>query len=128
MGLSKLKPQIIAAISFRNEETGLPTVYLTDGSKFAALVVPDSFEMKLANTPGSPLVRFPTSTLAKLQLTTKTDDIDDTTPVVKLANDDLMVGSLTGDYNLDMAFDTLALSGRQIKKIVHSKGARWTCR
>jgi hypothetical protein len=42
---------------------------------------------------------------------------------LKLANDDVMVGSLSGDYKLDMAFDTMVLSGRQIKKIVHSKTA-----
>jgi hypothetical protein len=40
---------------------------------------------------------------------------------MKLANEDTLVGNLTGQYKLDTAFDTLTLKGEQIKSILHSK-------
>jgi hypothetical protein len=66
-------------------------------------------------------VKFPASTIGKLQLVGKVDDADDSSAVMKLANEDLLVATLTGKYKLDTAFDTLTLSGEQIKSIAHSK-------
>jgi hypothetical protein len=119
-GALKLKPTSIASLAFQNEENGVHEIYLTDGSKFAGLVGADVFEMKLADGKGQ-TVKFPASTIGKLQLNSKVDDADDATPVMKLANEDLLVANLTGQYKLDTAFDTLTLSGEQIKSITHSK-------
>jgi hypothetical protein len=119
-GSLKLKPATIAAIGFQNEENGVHEIYLTDGSKFAGLVNADMFDLKLGSAPDQ-AVKIPVSTLMKFQLTTKIDDADNTTPVLKLANDDQLVGTVTGQYKLETAFDTLTLGGEQIKSITHSR-------
>ena len=119
-GLLKLKPSIISSIAFQNEENGVHEIYLTDGSKFAGLAVADSFEMHLADGKDQ-VVKFPVSSIGKLQFNGKIDDADDSTPGMKLANDDLLVANLTGQYKLDTAFDALTLKGEQIKSISHSK-------
>jgi hypothetical protein len=122
-GPLKLKPTSIASLAFQNEENGVHEIYLTDGSKFAGLVGAEAFEMKLADSGSGKeqVVTFPASTIGKLQLAGKVDDADENTAVLKLANEDQLVANLTGQYKLDTAFDTLALSGEQIKSIVHSK-------
>ena len=121
-GLLKLKPASISSIAFQNEENGVHEIYLTDGSKFAGLTVADSFEMKLADS-GDQVVKFPASSIGRLQLSTKIDDADDSTPGLKLANEDLLVANLIGLYKLETAFDTLTLKGEQIKSITHSKSS-----
>jgi hypothetical protein len=121
-GALKLKPTSIASLAFQNEDNGVHEIYLTDGSKFAGLVGAESFAMKLAdNKDQQQVVTFPASTIAKLQLSSKVDDADDSTAALKLANEDQLVANLTGQYKLDTAFDTLTLSGEQIKSITHSK-------
>jgi hypothetical protein len=119
-GMLKLKPSSIASIAFQNEENGVHEIYLTDGSKFAGLAVSESFEMHLADAKDQ-VVKFPASTIGRLQLTGKVDDADDSTPGLKLANEDLLVANLAGQYKLNTAFDTLTLKGEQIKSISHSK-------
>lgn len=126
-GPLKLSPGTIGSVAFQSEEHGVHEVFLTDGSRFAGLVTEESFEMKLSNTAGNPVVRFPASTIARLQLTIKVDDPDESTPALKLANEDMMVGTLTGNYKLDMAFDTLSINGDQIKRIVHNKSSPLDC-
>src|SRR5258706_8347050 len=117
-----LKPSSIASIAFQNEENGVHEIYLTDGSKFAGLVNSEFFEMSLGDSKEKEqVVKFPASTIGRLQLTNKIDDSDDATPSMKLANDDTLVGNLIGQYKLDTAFDTLTLKGEQIKSILHSK-------
>ena len=119
-GLLKLKPASLSSIAFQNEENGVHEIYLTDGSKFAGLTVADTFEMKLADS-GDQVVKFPASAIARLQLSSRIDDADDSTPGLKLANEDLLVANLAGQYKLDAAFDTITLKGDQIKSISHSK-------
>ena len=119
-GLLKLKPASISSIAFQNDENGVHEIYLTDGSKFAGLAVLENFDMKLADSVEQ-AVKFPTSAIARLQFSTRIDDADDSTPGLKLANEDLLVANLTGEYKLDTAFDTLTLKGDQIKSILHSK-------
>lgn len=121
-GLLKLKPSSLSSIAFQNEENGVHEIYLTDGSKFAGLAEADTFQMKLADSADQ-IVKFPASAIARLQLSTKIDDADDTTPALKLANEDLLVANLAGQYKLDTAFDTIAMKGDQIKSISHSKSS-----
>jgi hypothetical protein len=123
-GTLKLAPAIIASVAFQNEDNGVHEIYLTDGSRFAGLVNAPSFDLKLGDSPDQ-TVKIPTSTLMKLQLTTKGDedgnDAGGPTPTLKLANEDLLVGTVTGQYKLETTFDTLTLDGQQIKSIVHSR-------
>lgn len=119
-GMLKLKPASISSIAFQNEDNGVHEIYLTDGSKFAGLAIAETFEMHLADSKDQ-VVKFPTSTIGRLQFSGKVDDADDSTPGLKLVNDDQLVANLSGVYKLATAFDTLALKGEQIKSILHSK-------
>ncbi|HEX8916529.1 MAG TPA: hypothetical protein VF796_29525, partial [Humisphaera sp.] len=66
--------------------------------------------------------RFPVSAIAKFQLAVKAAEPDDITPTVKLANDDLLVGTLTGTLKLDTAFDTLPIAASEIREMRHPAG------
>lgn len=122
-GALKLSPSIVSAVAFQNEDNGVHEIYLTDGSKFAGLVNAPSFDLKLGDSPDQ-VVKIPTSTLMKLQLTKGDEaegDAGGPSPTLKLANEDLLVGTVTGQYKLETTFDTLTLDGQQIKSIVHSR-------
>jgi hypothetical protein len=57
-GTLKLKPQIIGSIAFMNEKDSVHDVRLVDGSRFAGLVMADSYEVELARQPAMGPVRF----------------------------------------------------------------------
>ena len=119
-GPLKIKPSNISSISFENEDNGMHNFYLTDGSKFGGLAMKAVFELHLADSPDQ-LVKIPVNTITKLQIVGRRDESDEQNPGVRLANDDLLVADLTGPYQLDTTFDTIALKGEQIKSITHSK-------
>ena len=121
-GLVKLTPESVAAIAFQTEEHGVHEVYLTDGSQFAGLVRADQFQMKLAGSGPEQMVSFPASAIVRLQLSAKSDEVVDTTPTMRLMNDDLLVGIVQGQLKLQTAFDTLTLNGPEIKRLARAKG------
>jgi hypothetical protein len=124
-GQLKLKPSAVAAVSFANDEHGIHEVFLADGSKFAGLVTAERFDMKLssgANAGGTP-VSIPSSAIGRLQLISKVEEPDDSTPTLSLTNDDQLVGVLAGKLKLETAFDTLNVDAAQIKALRHTKGA-----
>ena len=127
-GPLKLDPKAVAAIVFQTEEHGVHEIHLTDGSKFAGLVAASAFEMKLGGATTQPsgasaqstaqIVKFPSSAIARIQFAAPLDDVDNTqTPTLDLANDDVLVGTLSGNMKLDTAFDTLTLNAAEIKKL-----------
>jgi len=116
-GEMKLDPASVASIAFQSEDNGVHEVYLTDGSKFAGLVSADQFDMKLAD--GTQVVKFPTNSVVRLQLSSKVADEDDAASTVSLSNEDQMVGTLTGGLKFDTAFDTITLEGEQIRHLTH---------
>jgi hypothetical protein len=119
-GSIKLNPSVISSIAFQNEDNGVHEIYLTDGSKFAGLVDQDFFEFKLAGLADRG-VKIPTSDVEKLQLHPMPDDVDANSPTMRLRNDDLLVGTMSGQYKLDTLFDTLTLDGDKIKSLVHNR-------
>ena len=122
-GQLSLRPDSVAAVAFASEDSGVHQVFLTDGSRFSGLVSGDHFEFKLAGGAGGQSVSFPSSALAKLQLTNKIDEPGDSSPSINLANDDLLVGSLVGALKLDTAFDTITLNAPEIKSLSRAKDA-----
>jgi hypothetical protein len=120
-GTLKLSPDVLAAVAFQAEEHGVHQVFLTDGSRFAGLVMGDTFEMKLA--AGDQVVKFPASGIARLQLAGKVEDPDDSTASLSLANDDLLVGTLAGALKLDTAFSTLNMTTGEIRRLSRGKGS-----
>src|SRR5436190_15541107 len=122
-GPLKLKPDSVASIDFQTEENSVHQIALRDGSKFAGLVNGDVFEMKLGSEGPEQVVKFPAASIRRLQLANKADDADDEQSTMNLANEDLLVGMLTGVYKLDTAFSTITLNAGEIKKLSHTAGA-----
>jgi hypothetical protein len=123
-GQLKLAPASIAAIAFQNEDNGVHTIYLTDGSHFAGLAIGNDFEMKLADTAGGQVVKFPATAIARMQFVPELPDLDEqTVPTLQLATGDELVGTLEGALKLDTAFDTLAFDGREVKKLSRTGGS-----
>ena len=122
-GPLKLKPDSVASIDFQTEENSVHQISLRDGSKFAGLVNGDVFEMRLGSEGPEQVVKFPAASIRRLQLTNKFDEGDDEQSTLNLANEDLLVGSLTGTMKLDTAFSTIALNAGEVKKLTHTAGA-----
>ncbi|MDB5355297.1 MAG: hypothetical protein JWN24_1750 [Phycisphaerales bacterium] len=118
-GKLSLKPESVAAVSLQNEENGVHEIFLTDGSKFAGLLGAEAFDVTL--DAGEQPVKFPASTVARLQLSGKVAEVDDFTPTLHLVNDDLLVGTLTGKLSLETAFDTIAVNATEIRSLAHAK-------
>jgi hypothetical protein len=118
-GLLKLRPESIAAINFLTEEHAAHDVQLTDGSRFAGFVTGEVFEMKLSGEGPVQTVKFPAASVRRLQFA-KLPDAGDDEPVLKLSNEDVLVGSIAGALKLDTAFNTIALDGGEIKRLVHT--------
>jgi hypothetical protein len=111
----------IAAIAFQNEDNGVHTMYLTDGSHFACLAMGDTFAMKLVDAGNGQVVKFPATAISRMQFTPGMPEVDeDSVATLRLATGDLLVGALEGTLKLDTAFDTLAIDARQIKSLSHT--------
>ncbi len=120
-GMLKLKPQIIGSIAFMGEEDSVHEVRLVDGSRFAGLVMADSYQVELAGQSAMGPVRFSTASLARVQFHSGVADPDNATAVMNLANGDTLVGTLQGQLRLETEFDTLTISSGEIKRLVSLK-------
>jgi hypothetical protein len=120
-GQLQLSPDTLSAILFQNDENSVHTIYLTDGSKFAGIANAEQFDMKLEG--GTQQVRFPASSIAQLRLQTKVEEKEDNSggAMMQLANEDLLVGVLTGQLKLDTAFDTLSINAAEIKGLIRPR-------
>jgi hypothetical protein len=116
-GRLQLDPRTIGSIAFVSEDNGVHEIFLTDGSRFAGLVDASQFEVKLT-AAGKP-IKLSTTGLARLQLSAKVDEPDDSTPSLTLINQDLLIGTLVGHLNLETAFDTLQINAPEIRRISH---------
>ncbi len=119
-GKLALAPQSIAAVGLQNEENGVHEIHLTDGSKFAGLLTADTFTMKLDGA-GDQTVKFPTNLMSRMQLAGKVTEIDDSTPTLRLANEDVLVGKLVGELKVDTAFDTITIAATEVRGLIHAK-------
>jgi hypothetical protein len=121
-GKLSLRPEQVAAVLLQSEDNGVHQVFLADGGKFSGLLGADSFEMSLDTGGGSEqTVKFPVSAIARFQLTPKVAEIEDATPTLKLANDDLLVGTIAGQLKVDTTFDTITVNAGEIKTLSHPK-------
>lgn len=119
-GLMKLRPDIIRAITFQNEEHGVHDIALIDGSRFAGLVTAEVFEMKLGGDGREQIVKFPASSIRRIQLFSGEELEEPDRGELDLLNDDLLIGTLTGTLKLDTAFSTINISAGEIKRLVHN--------
>ena len=122
-GLLRLAPRIIAGIEFQPEDGAAHQIALTDGSRFTGLVSRDGFNMKLAIQPTTQTVLFSARSMARLRLSASIEHPDATSPILSLANGDLLVGYLDGQVRLETTFDTIAVACDQIKHLAHVPGA-----
>jgi small nuclear ribonucleoprotein (snRNP)-like protein len=116
-GKLSLAPAQVAAVQLQNEDNSVHEIELTDGSRFAGLLSADTFNMKL---DAGDAVQFPVGTMSRLQLTPKVKEPDDTAPVIKLSNEDQMVGTLVGSLKLATAFDTLDINAPEMRELSHA--------
>jgi len=114
-----LKPDAVSAVVFVSEDHAVHEVQLTDGSKFQGIVTGDAFDVKLSLT-GKP-VSLPTASLRRLQLSVAKEE-DESTASLNLIAGDRFVGTLAGTLKLQTAFDTLAVSGAEIRSLQRGKG------
>lgn len=122
-GKVTLKPEQLAAALLQSEEAGLHQFILTDGSKFSGLLSADSLEMKLETGNGpEQLVKFPVSAISRFQLTPKVAETDETSSTIRLANDDMLVGTIGGELKIDTSFDTLTVNAAEIRDLKHAPG------
>jgi hypothetical protein len=118
-GLLKLAPSSIAQIAFVSENTGVHEVTLTDGSKFAGLVSADQFNFILPANGQN--ISVPTSTLARLQLNAGMAETGDDAATLNLVNDDVLVGTLSGQLKLNTAFDSITLNAAEIRAMTRAR-------
>jgi len=119
-GVVKLNPAAVSAIAFQAEDHGVHEIQLRDGSKFAGLVAGDAFEARLATGGIEQAVKFPAAAIRRLQLG-KPDESDDPMPSLTMANDDMLVGTLSGELRLNTAFSTMTLNAGEVKRVTHGK-------
>ena len=96
---------------------------------FPPLLSAEQFDMVLdaaggngggnANPGPDQVVKFPTSSIARLQLAGKVAEQDEATSTLELANDDVLVGTLQGKLELETAFDTIAVNATEVKLLTH---------
>lgn len=140
-GKLALKPETVASVLLQAEEHGVHEIRLTDGSRFAGLLDATTFPMTLdsgddaggeataaegvgdGSTPATPAagqkVTFPASSVARVQFNGKVAEPEDATPTLTLANDDLLVGTLSGKLAIDTAFDTIDVTAEEVRALTH---------
>jgi hypothetical protein len=81
--------------------------------------------MKLDNASGQD-VTFPVAGIARMQFTAKAADLEGegdggggAAATLRLANEDVLVGTLAGKLAVDTAFDTIAVNAGEIRSLTH---------
>jgi hypothetical protein len=92
---------------------------MSDGTRLAALVDSVMLEAKLASSDQA--IKFPLTSAARLQFKAETPDVDENAPQLRLTNDELMVGTLSGKLKLDTGFSMLTLDADGIKQLTKVK-------
>ncbi|HWP40697.1 MAG TPA: hypothetical protein VNL70_07205 [Tepidisphaeraceae bacterium] len=122
-GRLNLRPESIAAVTFQSEQHGVHEIELTDGSHFAGLLPAERYDMQLVGTSAGQSVSFPAATVSRLQLAAKSPERSepaDDAPTLELSNQDLLVGSITGQLRLDTTFDTITINGAELRELSHA--------
>jgi hypothetical protein len=120
-GNLQLPPASISSIAFASEDSGVHTIYLTDGSHFNGLVTSPEIELKLATAGHGESVKFAIGSLNRLVLKAASEEKAEPGPVLQLKKDDMLVCALGGTLKLDTAFDTISLDAPEVKSVVRSK-------
>lgn len=115
-GTLQLDPKAMAALVFQSDEHRVHEVLLRDGSRFAGLVTAEAFEMRLA--AGSQAARFPTSSLLRLQMVQPPEGPGPDAPTLRVRQGDILVGTLTGQLEVQTGFDTIQVNGPEIKQVL----------
>jgi hypothetical protein len=119
-GLLKLEPSMIARIDFQSEDHGVHEIYLSDGSSFSGLVTAPQFVFQLVGTSARQQVTFPMSLLSRIQFSRAAEDGPaDGAPVMRLSDDDELVGMFSGSILLDTGFDAIEIKGAELRSLTH---------
>lgn len=118
-GPMKLMPETLSALVFQNEEHAVHEIRMADGTRLAALVDSVQLEAKLASSDQT--IKFPLISAARLQFKPETTETDEAAPQLRLTNEELMVGTLSGKLKLDTGFSLLTLDADGIKTLTRVK-------
>lgn len=119
-GPMKLQPESLTAIVFQNEDSAVHEVRMIDGTKLAALVDTPMFEVRLASSDQA--IKFPLSAAARLQFKPESSDVsEEAGPQLRLSNEEVMVGTLSGKLQLDTGFSLLTLDAEGIRSLARIK-------
>jgi hypothetical protein len=120
-GVLPIKPECLASIAFVSEDRGVHDIRLTDGSKFAGLLSGDVNLKVLAGSPDP--VPFPAIDLRRLQFAATADDVDADAPTLLMTNGDRLVGSFSGSFKLQTAFDAIPVAGAEVRALKRGRRA-----
>ncbi|HEX3355976.1 MAG TPA: hypothetical protein VHS31_03250 [Tepidisphaeraceae bacterium] len=118
-GQLKLAPSSISSIVLQGEDHGVHEIFLSNGSKFAGLVMADQLNLKLASTDTT--VAAPISTIGRIQFSPDAAEVPDGAATLSLVSGDMFVGSISGELKLDTTFDTLKIPASQIRGLTKVK-------
>lgn len=116
-GQLKLPPTSVVSIQFQSEDHGVHEVLLVDGSKFQGLIVTPTFKLKLAGGASGQQIEITQASLLALLMSLDDPARDPDAAVCRLSNGDQLVGRIEGTLKLETAFDTLELSGPQVRGV-----------
>ena len=141
-GPVRISPAMIASVVLVGEDVAVPEVRLVDGSRLSGLLTAPAYDLPLAASAahvtiggGVPSLgqamtdqraRVPAAAMGRLQLAPERD-VEPLAPTLALANNDTLVGQLTGTLTLETKFDTIRIDGAQVKGLcpaVSKKGDR----
>jgi hypothetical protein len=95
-------------------------IYLSDGSSFSGLVTAPQFVFQLVGTSARQQVTFPMSLLSRIQFSRAAEDGPaDGAPVMRLSDDDELVGMFSGSILLDTGFDAIEIKGAELRSLTH---------
>lgn len=122
-GQIKLPPQSIASLWFQAEDHGVHEVRLTDGSRFAGLLTADNYGFQLVGTTSQQKVTIPSAAIARLWFNNKDEQPALESPTLSLNSQDVLVGTLTGQLQLETRFDTISINAAELSALTHGPEA-----
>lgn len=121
-GVIRLAASSIASVTLKSEDASVHQVVLSDGSKLSGLLTAPSFDFTLDGAAGPVKLTLPTAAIARIRPTPApdADAVEEERPEMRCTGDDVLHGAIAGEFNLDTAFESVAIRGDQIRKIDHA--------
>jgi len=117
-GLLKLKSSEVHALVLASDDSAVHQLLSPTAASSVAF---PRFSPLTSTSPGRPLSKDSGVGDQSPAVSAKPADVDDTSAVPP-ANDDQLVGSLSGMLKLRTAYSTISLNGPEVRRLTHTKG------